>query len=75
MVAAMSDQKDRVSFTFPLPATPSEIPKSGPSGGVIKAAVIRAIEEQQKVEQEASNAIDHLIARIRKYSKAREARK
>lgn len=59
-------QQPEEPVTFLLSDPPASTPVRSASGAPIKARVIRAMQEQLEVENEASSALDRMIAALRK---------
>ena len=55
--------------TFRLSNPPASTPTRSASGAPIKAKVIRAMQSQVEVEQEANGALDKMILALRKATK------
>jgi len=53
-----------IEFGFPLDEPPT-MPQRSPSGGTIKAPVMRAFEQQSKAEKLCNAALDRLIGLVR----------
>jgi hypothetical protein len=61
----VQEQQSKEPVTFLLSEPPSSTPATSASGRPIKAKVIRAMEEQLKAENQASSALDRMIAVLR----------
>lgn len=61
--------RPRKQVTFRLSNPPASTPTRSASGAPIKAKVIRAMQSQVEIEQEANGALDKMIRALRKATK------
>jgi hypothetical protein len=62
----MVSQQSKEPVTFLLSDPPASTPARSASGKPIKAKVIRAMQDQLEAENEASGALDRMIAALRR---------